>query len=380
MTRTIALSCPLCGGAVEPPVDGRQVACGYCGRKLHYAGEDFVSRLYLKPTLAGEDLQRKFFQAFHSALVPADLGRRAVVLHRRRIFFPLYLVSGTRGGVLHTVKERLVHDFQPPLDLVSESGLSKSRGVRALEGAKASVESTPDVRVVLGDFHYVYSAAAADEWDFDSAVLQDLAKENMGGAVPAVLADLAKNGEVLEATIPIERVLEMGVTSGRRIAGDGTELLETTVRILYVPLVEIVFRIGEQIHRILFEEIAGAPLAGRLPFRRELAFLVGVPMACATGFILGRTARLFSFDPEWSSAPARDLAVVWCVFAAVAIGLFAAGLRFAWSLLRAPVDVELMTGGGLKVSAAAGGGDSQAGPLWRFLASTAEALLNGGRR
>lgn len=380
MSRAIALSCPLCGGAVEPPVDARQISCGYCGRRLHYGGEDFLPRLTIAPALTDEELQRRFFDILRSRLVPGDLRRRAVVIHKRRLFFPLFLLSGTRGGVLHTVKERVVQEFSPRQVRAVEAGSLMFPGAPGNESARTSVESSPDARVVLGDFQYIYSAAAVEEWDFDSAVLQSLARERLPDAEPAVLADLARRGVILEATIPVERALEMGVASWRKGSGEGPEILETTVRLLYVPLVEIVFRYGEQIHRILLEEMTGSALAGRLPFGREMAFAVGIPAAGFLGLLLGKTARMLVFDPEWSAGTFGDAATVWIWFALIASVLFAGALQFIWMLLRAPVDVELMTGGGLKLCAKWGADDSPAGPLLRFVAAAAEALLAGVRR
>jgi hypothetical protein len=379
------------------------VSCGYCGRRLHYGGDDFIPRLFLKPGLSDQDLQGKFFEILRSPLVPGDLKRRAVVLHKRRLFFPLYWVSGTRGGILSTVSERMVPGHVPRQGYLSGARsesfqgeeatlkieITRSDSMASLSGplwgegsgrVRATVERMPDARVILGDFSYVYSAAAVKEWDFDGAAIQDLAKEKMGGAQVAILADLAKSGEVLETTIPLERVLEMGVASWGGSAGGGTELIETTARILYLPLMEIVFRYGEQIHRVLLEEINGAPLAGRLPFRRDVALMVGFPAACAMGFILGKTARLLALDPAWGSATAWDAAVVWFWFAVLAVVVLGVGLHLVRNLLRAPIDVELMTGGGLKVSAAAGPNELPATPLLRFLASTAESILTGRRR
>lgn len=368
MTRIVALSCPLCGGAVAQPADSRQVQCPYCRKRLHYQGADFTPRLFLQPALGDGELQRRFFEMMGSPLLPRMIRRRSVILHRRRLFFPLYVVSGTRGGILDTVREKIVEDRLRDADQLGGMRVSRFPGAAAFESSRIKVETTPDTRVVLGDFSYLYSAAAAEEWDLDSGALQEVAKGRLDEARAADLQGLAKLGEVLEATIPVERVMEWGVASGRSVAGANVGLLETTVRILYVPLVEIVFRYGDQVHRVLFEEMEGKPLAGRLPFGREGVMTMGLPALAALGLLLGKAARSIAYDPIWRTGSAKDAFVLWSWYGVFVIFLLAMGLQFLHALLFSPMEVEVMTGGAQRVAVPRGVPDTAGGALVRLLA------------
>jgi hypothetical protein len=355
VTRLIALSCPLCAGAVAPPVDSRLVRCEYCNRGLHYCGDDFVPRLALAPALSKEALQHTFFETLSLPMVPADLRREAVVLQKRRLYFPLYLLTGTRGEVLHTVKERVVYEKKRDLHTWQDAGMPKTPGLGAFEASRSRVEATPDTRVLLGDFQYVYSGAAAEEWDFDSTIIQDLAAKHLDALAPAVLSDLTKLGQVLEATIPVERAIERGVAAVQGGAGGTRGILETSVRIVYFPLVEVVFRYGEQIHRILFDEVQGIPLCGRLPFRRGLAFAAAIPVTGILGLILGKGVKALLFDSLWQTSAARDAGEIWAWFLVLMFILFGMGLEVLRLLLKKPIDVELMSGGGAKFTTPEGG-------------------------
>lgn len=379
MSRPIALSCPLCGGAVEAPSDRRQVACRYCGRRLHYCGDDFIPRLWLGPGLPDEEFQRRFFELLKTPLTPGNLRRSAVVLHRRRIFFPLYVVAGTRGGILKTVKERFVQEPGPPaLAEFSAEGGSGFRSADVLRASRTRVEATPDSRVVLGDFLYVYSAAAAEGWDFDAAFLQEIGKARLDEMAPASLSDMAGRGEVIEATIPVERVLELGVASWQGAAGARPDILESSVRILYLPLLEVAFRCGEQVHRVLFEAVEGRPLAGTLPFRSDWATLLSIPAAGLMGLLLGKGARVMLSIGD-SGVSAQDEAGAWIWFALFGFVVLGFGMQVLWLLLRAPLEVQLLTGGGGKLILTQDPEESPVAPLQRWAIRTVQALVSGRR-
>ena len=352
--KVLALSCPLCGGAVAPPLDDRTIRCGYCDKALRFTGEDFVPRLVLPALLSDGALQERFFALLKDPVLPSDLKRRAVVLHKRKVFVPIYLLTGKRGGVFDTVKERVVREIGPDLSECDERRGGFGAARKAYQRNAPKVLSEPDTRVVLGDFGYLYPAAAFGDAALDESSLIEVATAKLDLVEPADFRQMCSSGEVIEANIPVERVVSRGVESfGRQ--GEGIRLIERTTRLVYMPIFQIIFRYGEETFAITIDALEGRALSGRLPFRREWALLVGMPLAGGLGFLLGKAAKGLLVALSSSQPGAADIAAVTVFFSAVAALVLGCALGLLASVLKAPFQVEVAHGGGFKVTVSESG-------------------------
>ncbi len=378
MKRLRSLNCPNCGGTVAPPMDTRLTACKFCSRQFFYLGEEFIPRLVIPSQYGESAIQEAFFRSLRGAFVPGDLKRRAVVLQKRRRYLPFYLLTGKRGGVLDTVKERFVQDRYGGLDsALAEGGFG--RGAEAFRRERPKVDAKQDARVVLGDFRYVYSAVALEDLDIPFLELQETVKHHLDEAVPVKVKELSAKGEILERNVPLERVVEKGVEAWQR-GKQELMVLELTARLIYVPVMEITFRYRGGIFTIQFDETSGKVLSGHLPFRREWAVILGIPVTALMGLILGKTVRLVL-----SGALATGVSTEDYYFALVAIGFIMAmilgiGLNVAWLLFRTPFQIGLLPGGSPVITTA---GPAPAGPLpflHTFVFRVLGEIITGGKR
>ena len=375
-----ALNCPLCGGTVGPPLGSRRTSCEFCSRPLFYAGEDFKARIALRPKVDEVLLQTRCRSLFKSAWVPKGLIRRATLLKKRRTYLPFYLLTGKRGGVLATGKERLVNDQGPFGIVIDQEGAAGygSFAVARFQRSKPEVVVEEDSRVILGDFRYLYTAAALENWDILDTDLREVIMSHLGEAIPASLGDLAKSGDVVDADIPLERIQDKGVAPGQIAVGE-LKVLEMRTVLVYIPVMTLTFRYGRQIFSVTLEEIEGRWVTGRLPFRREWAFLLGLPLVASLGFLTGNLLAGVLHVPmgEWIRNP--GFFKIFVVFSIFAGGALAAGLQAAWVLLRTPYVVRV-TGGGARVE---NGGETPPSPLkplnafYRFLFG---ALFEGEKK
>ena len=288
MTAPRALNCPLCGGTVSAPLSSRRMECRFCGKALFYGGEEFLPRYSLAPKLDDAALRQACHALFKSRSVPQDMARQALLLQKRRTYVPFYLLTGKRGGVIAAGKERVVehHEALNEVDggLTVERGLSLAAQRLRLE--KPEIVTEEDSRVVLGDFQYLYPACALENLEILDVDLRDTVLEHLGEASAVYLADLVRSGDVLDADIPIERIVEKGVASNQR-TGE-LAVLEMQTVLLYVPLLTLTFRYGRHVFSVTLEEVDGAWVAGHLPFRRDLAFMLGLGLVSLLGFFVGR--------------------------------------------------------------------------------------------
>jgi len=377
-TRT--LSCPACAGAVAPPVASRKIRCPYCGRALYYAGEDFLPRLVLPPVLQEGEIGSLLQGILRQPLLPPGLAERARVLDRRRLYLPFYLLTGKRGGVLETGRERLVTDalgarlqrFSPLNRLAAASGdpdLATMAG--AIERPKVVVEE--DSRVVLGDFRYFYPAASLTAWSFDDGDLREAALARLESARPARLDELAADGEVVDPTIPLETILEKGVAGPGGRSGE-LAILEVQPALLYLPVTVFSLASGSRVFEVVISELDGKALSGTLPVRRDWPVAAGALLTAGAGFVSGQVIRALG----WASAaltPAEAQAVrPWeAALLAATFLLAAGGLDAAWALLRTPFVLRV-TGGGTRLDREGPVPPNPLNPLRRLLAS---ALAEG---
>lgn len=364
MSRPRALSCPLCGGAVAPPLASRRVECGYCARALFYTGKDFMPRFALSPRMSDADHQRACQELFRHPLAPSGLGQRAVLLRKRRTYLPFYFLTGKRGGVLATGKERMVARL-PGADFTEQRfGQGALAGAR-LQSRKSEVVVEEDSRVAVGDFKYIYAAAALEGWDILDTDLRDAVAAELGSVRPTRMSDLAQNADVVDADIPLERIIEKGVGAGSATKGT-LALLELEVAIVYVPVMVLSFRYGEQTFTVTLDELEGRRLAGQMPFRKDWAYLLAVPLVAGLGLICGNLLAMLAKVSvhEWVASPGVTRVAV--VLGLVLSAALTIGLQAAWLLMRTPLVVRV-TPKGPRVE--------RAGPAPRNPFSPANALL-----
>ncbi|MEW5763462.1 MAG: hypothetical protein ACOYXN_05560 [Acidobacteriota bacterium] len=369
MNRVRALSCPACGGAVAAPLASRKVRCAYCGRAHYCVGGDFLPALVVPPRLGEADLRASAAEMMGRLVAPRDLSRRALLLNRRRLYLPFYLLTGKRGGVLETGRERVVseRDFLSPWQRIG--AMSGDPDLQAVaRPRRPSVVVEEDSRVVLGDFRYFYPAVSLHAWDFSDADVRETVLGALDSAEPADLSKLSGTGEVVDANIPLETVLEKGVESQASSTGE-LKILAVEATLVYVPVALLTFRYGSQIFQMVREEVSGRWLSGTLPFRRDWAVLAGSVLVGLMGLLTGQFLQgmVRALAPDFD-APGRG-AAAWPALAVILgiLGvLVAAGLDLAWAFIRTPFLVRI-TGTGIRVEAAADVPPSPLNPVRRVI-------------
>ena len=343
-----ALSCPSCGGAVLPPLGSRKTRCEFCDKAFYYAGKDFLPRLALRSNLSEEGLHDACMSLFKGLAVPGDLARRALLLQKHRMYLPFYFMTGKRGGVLQTNKERIDHSWKPRsvVDKMAAGSGGVSAGFASLRRPEVIVEE--DSSVVLGDFKYLYQAVSLENWNFSDADLEASVLSRLGEAKPVALRELVKSGKVADVSIPLETVMEKGVGTGSTMAG-ALKVLELTTVVVYVPVQIVTFRYGQAIFNVVVEELEGRVVSGSLPFRRGWAFLGGLTLIAGLGFFIGQFARtiieMVSETPAQANGyleTAKVLGVLCVVLSIIAT----AGLNAAWLFFRTPYFLKLTSKGG----------------------------------
>ncbi len=380
MALTRTLSCPACAGAVAPPVVSRKIRCPYCGKALYYAGEDFLPRLVLPPAFSEAETRGLLERILRQRLLPPGMADRSRVLDRRRLYLPFYLLTGRRGGVLETGRERVVSDalggrlarFSPLNRLAAASGdpeLVQMAG--RVERPRVVVEE--DSRVVLGDFRYFYPAASLKEWGFDDGDLREAALARLETARPARLEEMAAHGEVVDPTIPLETILEKGV-AGPGGRGGELAILEVQPALLFLPVAVFSLAWGPRLFDVMISELDGKALSGTLPVRRDWPVAAGALFTAAAGFFSGQVLRaLWAASSGLTPAQTQVLRPWGLMVLAVTFLLAAGGLDVAWALLRTPFVLRV-TGAGPRLDREGPVPPSPLNPLRRLLAA---ALVEG---
>lgn len=308
------------------------------------------------------------------------MAGRWKVLERRRLFLPFYLLTGKRGGVLETGRERVADDplgvrlarFSPLNRLAAASGdpdLVQMAG--RVNRPKVVVEE--DSRVVLGDFRYFYPAASLTAWNFDDGDLREAALARLETARPARLEELAAEGEVVDPTLPLETILEKGVAGGGGRSGE-LAILEVQPALLYLPLSVFSLAWGSRVSEVVISELDGKVLSGTLPMRRDWPVAAGALVTAGAGFVTGQLLRmLVSASSSLTRAEAQAVRPWELLLLAVTFLLAAGGLDVAWALLRTPFVLRV-TGGGTRLEREGPVPPSPLNPLRRFLA---KALAEG---
>lgn len=323
-----------------------------------------MPRYALASKMSDADHQRACQNLFRHPLAPSGLGRRAVLLRKRRTYLPFYLLTGKRGGVLATGKEKIVARL-PGSDLADQRyGQGEFAGAR-FQSRRPEVVVEEDSRVAVGDFKYLYAAAALEGWTLLDTDLRDAALGQLESALPARLSDLAMDADVVDADLPLERIIEKGVGAGPATKGT-LALLELQVAIVYVPVMVFSFRYGQETFTLTLDELEGRMLAGQMPFRKDWAFLLAIPVVAGLGLICGNLLALLAKVSvhEWVASPGITRAVV--TVGLVMAAVLAIGLQAAWLLMRTPLVVTV-TPKGPRIE--------RAGPAPKNPFSPANALL-----
>ena len=293
----------------------------------------------LPPHLGEAEHRQACLALFRHPLAPSGLSRHATLLRKHRSYLPFYLLKGKRGGVLAVGKERIVTKI-PGIDISVECSGGTAGGARTVFRNKSEVQIEEDSRVIVGDFRYAYSAAALEDRDFGDTSLKDVVKEHLGEARPVTLDELAADGEVVDADLPLERIVERGVAAGVGTKGE-LKVLELEASVVYVPVQTFSFRYGRQTFSVTLEELGGTWLGGQLPFRGDWAHLLSIPLVAMLGLVAGNVLGFALRIPphEWAQSGIFAQAAL---LAALLVGLaMILGLQAAWFLLRTPLAVRL---------------------------------------
>lgn len=377
-----ALACPNCGGTVPPPASSRRVECRFCGRAHYYAGEEFLPTLAFRPAVDEAYLRETVQGFFRSRYLPADFRKRALLLETRRSYLPYYLFTGKRGGLLTGGRERVVTrtlQFQTDTPVTGSPFGTPRASMRARQ--KVETVREEDARVVLGDFRYLYPAAALGGWGLQDESLRREVLARLDEAEPSVPGELARGAEVVDPDLPMEHLVEKGVAA-REATGD-LEILDIQPAVVYVPVQSLTFRYGGEYFTLRVDELSGRPLGGRLPFRRDWAYLLGIPLVAGMGWFTGLALKVFGLMPaaQWlKTAMDPRAAAVLGFFFLLAAALLTTGLTAAWGLMRRPYAVGV-TPEGPRVELAGEAHPSPLGPLTDLLWQLLQGLLSGsGRR
>ncbi len=336
-----------------------------------------MPRFMIPPKLAEADHQKACRLLFRNPMLPGDLGRRAVLLRHQRIYLPFYLLTGKRGGVIAVGKERMVTKL-PVQSLSGGAGMGAQMSPARYETKRTDVIVEEDSRVVLGDFHYAYSASALENWDVLDTDLKDMVAAHLDEAVSTTMAELARDADVVDVDIPLDRIVDKGVGAGPSTQGD-IKILEMRTALVYLPVAVFTFRYGGEILSAARDEVEGRWLMGQLPFRKDWAPLLALPIMAGLGFVGGNALALLSGVPggEWAGSP-QTVKVV--LVAGGLLGLvLVMGLQAAWLILRTPY-VARLTPSGLRVEAAGTPPKNPFGPLNTFAAFMVKAMVQGRRR
>lgn len=369
-----AIACPHCGGTVAPPLASRKVACRFCGESHYYLGEDFLPCLAFAPGVEEPLARGRILALFRSALLPTDFSRKALLVRSWRSYIPFYLLTGKRGGILTAGRERVQLGVRP-INLEAEGGGPYAGRPLRYQHPKVKTIREEDARVVLGDFRYLYSAASLSSWGLRDEALREELLRNLDAARPSSKAVLAKDGEVVDPDIPLQQLVEKGV-SAQEASGD-MKILDLQPTLIFVPVRTFVFRYGEEYFLVRAEEISGAPLGGVLPFRRDWYALLGLPMVAALGLVTGLSLKIFGLAPASELFRAMiTLGPFPCILFLGGAAILGMGLSTAWEIMRRPSRVRL-TSTGLRWETAAApvndpfGGFSEF--CWNLLKTIAEA-------
>jgi hypothetical protein len=266
----------------------------------------------------------------------------------------------------------------PGWDLAQERRGSGSLAGTAFQQRKPEVLVEEDSRVVVGDFKYVYPASALEGWDILDTELRDAVSADLESAVPATLAELSKDADVVDPDIPLERIVEKGIGAGLGTKGT-MALLELEVALIYVPVMVFSFRYGRQTFTVILDELQGRPLAGELPFRSDWAYMLALPVVAGLGLVLGNFLALAAKISlhEWIVSPGMTRAAVFLGLMATAI--LTVGLQAAWLLIRTPLVVRV-TPAGPRVERAGAPPKNPFSPANALLVFLVKAALTTKRR
>ncbi|MEJ2420828.1 MAG: hypothetical protein P8018_03710 [Acidobacteriota bacterium] len=377
MSSPRALACPTCGGTVSPPLGSRKTSCGFCGKKLYYSGPDFVPRFYVEPGELEETIRRNCAALFKSRMTPRDMNRRSRLVSRERLFVPFYLITGKRGGVMQTGRERVVRK-PPSWDTRIDQTAFGTGMVLPSRSIRPEVTVEEDSRVTLGDFQYLYPAAVMEEWNFSDVELRSVVSKHLERVHPVRMSALIKQGELLDANLPVEQILAKGVASVASTSGE-IKVLDHHVAVVYVPLVRLTFQYSEHIFHLVAEELEGNVLSGRLPFRRDWGFLLGFPLVAVLGFLVGQSLQGFhtqAVQGTFHMKEAGQVLGVIALFWAILAGL---GLQAAWYFIRTPFIVRVSPGGA-RIEEAGASPKNPFTPVNKFIWDVLKGLFSGTRR
>jgi hypothetical protein len=259
------------------------------------------------------------------------------------------------------------------------AAMSGDPEIAALSHPQPRVVVEEDSRVILGDFQYLYPALSLEDWNFTDSDIKEIIQSRLEEASPVDPLELAGSGEVLDAGIPLDRVVALGVGSASARSGE-LKVLELTAVLVYVPIQTLTFRWGSESITVVLEELTGRAISGRLPFRREWAFMAGLALVAVMGLLMGqftRTLAAAAFAGGGAGQALGPLTTFLLILAGILAAVAAAGLSVAWNLFRAPLVVTLRAAG-LRLETAGPVPPSPFAPVARFAGRVLfEAFLGG---
>ncbi len=360
------LNCPYCGGTLSPPLGMRKVKCLYCNKSLYFKPENYIPRFVMEEN-KNFDLKRITEKLFASKLVNPLVRKGSILTSRKKVFVPFYLLTGKRGGVMETGKERIVAPNLLKINLDSQDSFS----IGYIRN-KPEIIVEEDSRVVLSDFRYLYEASTFSESEISQESLRKSIVTNINNLKAVDTSELYKIGEVISPNIPRENIIENGIKSAKG-GKDSLEILEMNLAIIYYPLEELLFSFRGSYFKLIFDCINGEFISGVLPCRRNLAVFASLLLSSFLGFFFGQfisfLAIPFTFKEIQKDFP-TSMYIGTIIFFFVSI-VFGGGLNIAYLLLKTPFGAKV-TPDGLFISKLADPSKSFLSPYLDFIFATLE--------
>lgn len=358
------LNCPYCGGTLPPPIGKRKVKCLFCDRSLYFRSENFVPRFTFEENKE-IDIKKKTEILFSARIVNPFVKKEAILVSRKKKFIPFYILSGKRGGVMETGKERIVAPNFMKLNLEPQNNISTGYFRN-----KPEIVIEEDSRVILSDYRYIYEASTLDEAETAQEEIRKSISANVRNLKAVSVEELYKKGELISPNISKETIIEKGIKSAKG-GKNSLEILEMHLAVVYYPVEEMVFRFRNSYFSVTFDLVTGNFLWGLLPCRRNLVVYTALLLSSLLGFFFGQFLS-FLFKP-FTFKEIQNNFSFWMYFGAFVFFtfslIFGGGLNIAYLLLKTPYAARI-TPDGLFLSKIAEPPKSFLSPYLKFVLKT----------
>lgn len=361
-----SLNCPYCGGTLPPPLGTRKIKCLYCDKSLYFRSKNYIPRFVLEEN-KNLDLKRDTEKLFASKVVNPLVQKEAILVSRKRMFIPFYLLTGKRGGVMETGKERIVSHCSMKINLDPQNNVSTG-----YLRNKPEIIVEEDTRVVLSDFRYIYEASTLEEAGLSQESLRKSILTNISQLKATDTSELYRIGEVVSPNIPKEIIIQNGIKSAKG-GKDSLEILEMHLALVYYPIEELLFSFRGTYFKVAYDLIRGDFVWGLLPCRRNLTVFAALVLSSFLGFFFGQFISFLTVPfalKEIQKDFSSWMFIGTFVFFFASL-VFGGGLNIAYLLLKTPF-VAKVTPEGLSIGKMADPPKSFLSPYLKFVIKTLE--------